>query len=126
MFYYNELKRIKSTLKFLRQDFDFCVDDTLCSTCYRIAKMNRNYIFNLGATCGTSTGTGGGASTNRTKRGYEYFLDQLTGPTSNEYLQSTTIRDAVNNDGQIQSVSLSLEGLTFENLKHSHPHLSSG
>ena len=120
-FYYNEPEKDQVNAQvFGAGDFDFCVDDTLCSTCYRIAKkMNRNYIFNLGATCGTSTGTGDCPSTNRIKRGYEHFLDQLQtlSPTSNEYLQSTTIRDAVNNDGQIQSVSLNLEGLTTGELE---------
>ena len=120
-FYYDESEKNQVTGEvFSAGEFDFCIDDTLCSNCYRIArKMNRNYTFNLGATCGTSTGTGGCPSTLVQKKGYEYLLDQVKtiSPNSNDYLQALSFKDAIDNDGQIQSVSVNLEGITDANLE---------
>ena len=120
-FYYDESEKNQVTGEvFSAGEFDFCIDDTLCSNCYRIArKMNRNYTFNLGATCGTSTGTGGCPTTLVQKKGYEYLLDQVKtiSPNSNDYLQALTFKDAIDNDGQIQSVSVNLEGITDANLE---------
>ena len=81
--------------------------------------MNRNYTFNLGATCGTSTGTGGCPATLVQKKGYEYLLDQVKtiSPNSNDYLQALAFKNAIDNDGQIQSVSVDLEGITDANLE---------
>ena len=120
-FYYDESEKNQVTGEvFSAGEFDFCIDDTLCSNCYRIArKMNRNYTFNLGATCGTSTGTGGCPSTLVQKKGYEYLLDQVKtiSPNSNDYLQALSFKNAIDNDGQIQSVSVDLEGITDANLE---------
>ena len=73
----------------------------------------------MGATCGTSTGTGGCPSTLVQKKGYEYLLDQVKtiSPNSNDYLQALSFKDAIDNDGQIQSVSVNLEGITDANLE---------
>lgn len=114
-FYYDETEKNSVTAEvFGPGAFDFCVDDIKCSNCYRVAKsLGRNYTFTLGATCGDGS-SGACPKTKTVKKGHEHFLDQLKtlSPTSNSYLQSLTFKDSIENDGQLQSASVDLQGLT--------------
>lgn len=100
---------------FSKGDFDFCADNIKCTKCFSIAKaLDRSFTFNLLGDCDDNPC----ATTTTIKDGYELALDQQrkTSPNRNLYLQANVYKEAKENDGQIQSVSIDLSGLSVSDL----------
>lgn len=111
-FYYNEDSIDPLTnIVYKRGDLDFCVDDIQCSKCFLYSKnLDKSYNFTRFGTCDNNTC----ASSKIVKRGYELLLSnsKKISPSRGNILQASVYKDAVDNAGQIQSVSVNLQGLT--------------
>jgi hypothetical protein len=115
-FYFNEDSIDPITdVVYRKGDLDFCVDDIECSKCFSYSKnLNRNYNFTRFGTCDKNAC----APTRTIKTGYELILGDRKNinPSRGNFLQAEVYKSAVDNDGQIQSVSIDLTDLTDTDL----------
>lgn len=116
----NEVEAVTGTV-FKKGDFDFCMDNALCSKCFTIArKMNREFTFTKNTVCSTGpTGTNGPcSSTIPILSGYERALNNAKyfSPNSNNKLQAEVYRDAKANEGVIHNAFIDLSGLSESDL----------
>ena len=115
-FYFNEDSIDPITdVVYRKGDLDFCVDDIQCSKCFSYSRnLNRKYNFTRFGTCDKNAC----ASSKTIRKGYELILAdrKRINPSRGNFLQAEVYKSAVDNDGQIQSVSIDLSGLTDTDL----------